>query len=539
MWKVPIVITFLLSYSAIVKPQVLRPITDNMCGGRMDGVIFPDPQNCDVFVQCQKGNVVMQRCDRGDLFDLNLYYCVSAEVVNCGQRRRPNIVSPPQQTNQPPSPETHHSVCRNVRNGELLANPTNCRAFIECQQNLRLDRECGPGELFEARSGVCLSDFTVDCGDRVIPSPVNDIVIRNICVGVPNHARVPDPRDCGRYFNCVNQRGVGQECDQGQLFETSLAMCIHERAVNCGGRGGSNGNNNQIISQDGAITIQACSNLPSGSRISDPHDCQKFYECRNNMRIENTCPPNQSFDIGMSQCRPSNSVTCGTRRNLRNPTLDNAICIGQVNGRRFGNLLNCRAFIECQANNRVDRECPNGELFDVNLSACLPAHNVRCNNRSLPPLGSEPMSPEDFFPPCPRTGVSYRSHPHDCSGYFICAEGHLIQHSCAPGIHFNAASLQCDFPSNANCRLSRIVIPHMPLLPDCNNGEDYFPNLLNCKQYFVCEDSTPKLKDCPSGSVWNNKKLQCDKTYADICASSFNIQFGTFDYRKPKENEIK
>lgn len=53
-----------------------------------------------------------------------------------------------------------------MRNGTLIPNPNNCQAYIECRENFRLDRECEKGELFEVVSGVCLSDFTVDCGDR-------------------------------------------------------------------------------------------------------------------------------------------------------------------------------------------------------------------------------------------------------------------------------------------------------------------------------------------------------------------------------------
>lgn len=62
----------------------------------------------------------------------------------------------------------------------MIANPSNCRAFIECRDNLRLDRECGFGELFEVRSGICLSDFAVDCGDRKIPTSSGDVAHRNV-----------------------------------------------------------------------------------------------------------------------------------------------------------------------------------------------------------------------------------------------------------------------------------------------------------------------------------------------------------------------
>lgn len=129
----------------------------------------------------------------------------------------------------------------------------------------------------------------------------------------------------------------------------------------------------------------------------------------------------------------------------------------------MGNPNNCRGFIECQANTRIDRMCENSQLFDTQSESCLDAHLVRCGSRGLPPANAGPQAPEDFFPPCPSTGVSFRSHPHDCQGYFICASGSLIQHTCASGIHFNPDTLQCDYPQNANCRASRIVIQQTPV----------------------------------------------------------------------------
>lgn len=166
----------------------------------------------------------------------------------------------------------------------------------------------------------------------------------------------------------------------------------------------------------------------------------------------------------------------------------------------------------------------------------MPAHAVRCGSRGLPP-SSEPQAPEDFFPACPRNGISFRSHPHDCNGYFICAEGRLIQHSCASGIHFNPETLQCDFQQNVNCRSQRVVVPQTPLLPECTGGQNFFPNLVNCKQYYICVNKVPQLMDCPEGYLWDNKKLKCDKSNSDICARGFNARSRTFSYSAPRADE--
>jgi Chitin binding Peritrophin-A domain len=83
----------------------------SVCVGRMDGIVFPDSENCDAFIQCQRGSEIRQRCQTGTSFDLNLYYCVPRHAVNCGQRRQLNLpVLPPNQGENPPTSESFHSV---------------------------------------------------------------------------------------------------------------------------------------------------------------------------------------------------------------------------------------------------------------------------------------------------------------------------------------------------------------------------------------------------------------------------------------------
>jgi Chitin binding Peritrophin-A domain len=168
-------------------------------------------------------------------------------------------------------------------------------------------------------------------------------------------------------------------------------------------------------------------------------------------------------------------------------------------------------------NTRFDETCEAGQLFDINLEACQPSH-IRCGSRGLPPADALPQRPEDFFPVCPKTGVSFRPHPHDCKGYFICNKGTLVQQSCAPGSHFNSRTFQCESPLSANCETLRIVVPQTPLLPDCTRGEtQFFPNLVNCQQYFICVNRAPKVMYCPEGFLWNHSLLKCEESPSGLC----------------------
>lgn len=213
------------------------------------------------------------------------------------------------------------------------------------------------------------------------------------------------------------------------------------------------------------------------------------------------------------------------------------MCQGQRNGARLANQNNCRAYVECQGNARIERQCENGQLFDTQLKNCLPAHTVRCGARGLPPADIDVRSPEDFFPPCPRNGVIFRTHPHDCQKYFICAEGTLIQHTCANGIRFNPDTLECDFPQNVQCRNNQILIPQTPLLPDCSYGETHFPNLVSCNQYFMCVKDEPRAMKCPTGHLWNNQNKKCEKSNTTSCARSFDGR--SYAYSPARDDEKK
>lgn len=107
------VLKFLVLVAAQVQVRTVNPLStvpairENMCVGRMDGIIFPDPDHCDAYVQCQRGAVRRQRCESGTLFDLKLYYCVPSHSTNCGTRRQPISAVEPENS---PSSEEHHRV---------------------------------------------------------------------------------------------------------------------------------------------------------------------------------------------------------------------------------------------------------------------------------------------------------------------------------------------------------------------------------------------------------------------------------------------
>lgn len=99
--QVLITVVFLVHY--LTSLAEAQQVNTQMCAGRMNGIVFPDPTNCAGFLRCQSGMTMRQTCRDGTLFDLSLYFCVENNV-ECGSRPRTIIV--------PPSRQAHHAVSR-------------------------------------------------------------------------------------------------------------------------------------------------------------------------------------------------------------------------------------------------------------------------------------------------------------------------------------------------------------------------------------------------------------------------------------------
>lgn len=166
-------------------------------------------------------------------------------------------------------------------------------------------------------------------------------------------------------------------------------------------------------------------------------------------------------------------------------------------------------------------------MFDSQRKNCLSTTNVDCGSRNQFPNQETPEI--NIYPSCKSAGVYFLHHPLDCEAYFICANGVLIQHSCASGIFFNSKIMQCDKPINTNCYSGDTstnnppnIVPQTPPPPNCRSGQQFFPSIVNCRQYFICIRETPILMTCPREKLWNSRIMQCDSPNNVICAQRYN-----------------
>ncbi|CAH1396474.1 unnamed protein product [Nezara viridula] len=108
----------------------------------------------------------------------------------------------------------------------------------------------------------------------------------------------------------------------------------------------------------------------------------------------------------------------------------------------FRNTCGCEEYPLLRTINRVLRGYPEGPLCSLSKL------------KALEPPGFK------VDPPCP----PITGDKKDCTKFYTCQYGILIQQDCPPGLHFSQKTLMCDWPENAKCGSNEI--------PDENNENE-------------------------------------------------------------------
>lgn len=112
---------------------------------------------------------------------------------------------------------------------------------------------------------------------------------------------------------------------------------------------------------------------------------------------------------------------------------------------------------------------------------------------------------------------SWHPHPFDCTKYFICFWGNLVERQCAPGLYYNRVTTQCMIPELANCVLD--------YTPDCEYPDDpdnliFFPHIEDCTRYFLCFNGSAIRRQCADGLFWDINDEWCNFPNLVTCDSN-------------------
>lgn len=518
-------------------PESCDLYTD-MCVGRPDGVI-PHPSRCHLFINCQSGQVQMQSCPDGHIFDSSDSQCVPGNVETCDHLdeycvgKEDGVISHPNRcdlfmicaggvTTVHPCPTGeilrpdmqfcvpgNSATCQfdpveqmcNGREGPLVfPHPYDCSLLVRCQGGQYTIESCQDGAVVQPGRITCVA------GNRDTCELYNDR-----CVGIPDD-RIPHPSECHVFLQCNGGATNVQSCPRGTIFQGP--SCVVGDRESC------------------ELLDQTCEPIRDPTILEHPNFCDLFIECRDGTTTLRTCSPGLILHPNMQVCSPGDSHSCNFREIedmcvgqplIRFPPPSQTQCAEYVtcsggtptvNSCRDGTVLRPR-FLDCVAGNeqtcanfahiclfrpneyiahpaRCDMfiscvseipnvvDCPAGHIFNSFTRTCVPGDAQTC---------------ETFDNLCRGSPNGVLPHPGSCNMFIRCIESNAMVDSCPVGNIFHQASGDC-VPGNAQtCNLYNDRCSNQP------NGVIEFPG--RCDLFIACHEGTSTAHQCPSGEILN------------------------------------
>ncbi len=122
-------------------------------------------------------------------------------------------------TTERPSPP--RPVCEGQPDGRLVNDPTGCRSFFECRNEVALPRQCDMGLNFNEELQICDRPSFTPCSNDDFECPFYGI------------SRWEVPGSCTDYNFCFAGQHRVQTCAPGLIFDSSISLCSLEENVSC------------------------------------------------------------------------------------------------------------------------------------------------------------------------------------------------------------------------------------------------------------------------------------------------------------------
>ncbi|CAD1469214.1 unnamed protein product, partial [Heterotrigona itama] len=171
-----------------------------------------------------------------------------------------------------------------------------------------------------------------------------------------------------------------------------------------------------------------------------------------------------------------------------------------TSGEYLPHECNCKLkslYYECVDGKYVERQCPDGKIFDSNSSRCVTAVY------------------------CPPTGYKLIADEANCSLYYECRDGVKTEKTCKNGLSFDEKTHMCSWPPSSECSFKRTnLFDAMESSDDYKcpaSGNTRLPHECSCTKYYACENGHRFVEDCPNGMIYDYIRHICDYSYNAVC----------------------
>ncbi|XP_052892609.1 uncharacterized protein LOC128300545 [Anopheles moucheti] len=301
---------------------------DTICHGKKNGTIIPLPDSCDRFVRCSDGGVpIIWNCTEGTILHAPSGDCRPGNVQTC---------------------EFIEDACRNKPNGWVMEHPNFCQVFIRCESQSVTIGQCLLGEILRPDVQVCVPGMPFACTYDPI---------ERMCNGRPDGQVYPHPTRCQSYIGCSSSRSYVMNCTLGTIYRATTQRCVAGNANTC------------------SYLDDTCVGRPDGV-MAHPQSCELFLKCVANTTSAFDCPPGQVFHPEQLVCTVGNVDDCTMAPGTTASPIG-MFCQDRPDG-YYAHPLVCYQFFSCNKRDTLIISCPNNLIFDGAIKSCVPGNHESC-----------------------------------------------------------------------------------------------------------------------------------------------------------------
>ncbi|XP_016969706.1 chitin-binding domain protein cbd-1 [Drosophila rhopaloa] len=516
-------------------PDPASTCWQNLCIGKASGVSLANKDNCGSYYVCSDAEATLQTCPSGSFFNTTVDAC----TVDTGNS------------------QCWVNYCIGKADGSAVADKSSCSLFYVCSDNTATAQECPEGSHFENTDwgcvpGECSTESTTEpceditttttepCEDvtTTTTEPCEDVTTTTTepcedstttepptscdCGDVKNSDIISDADNCRKYFICTDGALKAGDCGKGNLFNSTLKVCVVDEKNECcvadcaegatevdpqdcskylkcvNGEwtstpceGGSYYNSLLNICEvdENKVCIGATTTTNQCNARDPPasgKNCWSYQACIDGQWQDETCLKDYYFDASVGICREDSDHVCPENRSSgsrQKRSVEDCTCEGGIEqGSIVSHPTDCDKYLICENGQLVEGLCGVGNVFKNCSGVCAPDTKATCWVCSNKPNGYQ------------------MPNPTDCTSYLTCWNGLATEHFCEADEWYNGAG-ECAIDVNAKC-----INPCT-----CGNGNVAHPI---CTKYFQCTDGVAQAVQCPSGEAFDSSTGLCSATVA-------------------------
>ncbi|XP_050079704.1 multiple epidermal growth factor-like domains protein 10 [Anopheles maculipalpis] len=300
---------------------------ETMCKNMIDNAIYPYPNDCIRFVQCDNGKAIVMDCPIGEIFHASSKSCRPGNTKTC---------------------EFIDRVCQGHPDGQVIEHPSLCGHFIWCQGESVQVHACPPGEILRPDAQFCVPGN---------PSTCTFEPVERMCMGISDGNVYPHPTDCRLFVRCENSQAIVETCRPGTIFRATSQTCVA-------------GNGNTCSFLDGT-----CAGRPDGV-LPHPQGCELFLLCTSGTTSALRCPEGEILHPEFLVCATGNADDCTLAPVTTEPPII-SVCEGRPDGNYTHPLL-CYLFIRCTNGDTEILSCPPNQIFVGAIRDCASGNQETC-----------------------------------------------------------------------------------------------------------------------------------------------------------------